>query len=100
MEGGRAKRNMEEEDENMEQFFALLRGIRAAKELLKNEPPNKKQKLNDHGKHVFPPSFQFEDFMPKKDRKMPELIVSEPSKKAEDAINEDGVGSLDLNLSL
>ncbi|KAJ6710650.1 PROTEIN NIM1-INTERACTING 3-LIKE [Salix koriyanagi] len=93
MDGAGKKRKLfnddldeEDEEEKIERFFALIKGIREARDRLMNVPDpalkpeidgkNKKRKLEEEKKQVtaWKPLFQREDFMEETDEKLKDLI--------------------------
>ncbi|KAJ6729327.1 PROTEIN NIM1-INTERACTING 3-LIKE [Salix viminalis] len=127
MDGAGKKRKLfnddldeEDEEEKIERFFALIKGIREARDRLMNVPDpalkpemdgkNQKRKLEEEKKQVtaWKPLFQREDFM-EETEKLKELIpaaavssslVDSSDQRKEAVKNDDNKASLDLNLSL
>ncbi|XVF05912.1 hypothetical protein REPUB_Repub06bG0002600 [Reevesia pubescens] len=128
MESGRKKRKMgngeekdiEEEEEKVEKFFALIRSTREMRDRLRNVPNGSKEEELEKKKlqeeksvaaAVWNPTFQPEDFMEEdsKSKINHPLVVNDagPSSKREQEqeqekeTNEEGEDTgLDLNLSL
>lgn len=53
---------VEDEEEQMEKFFGLLRSIKATRDCWRNEESKKKVKKVKEEKAVWTPSFEWEDF--------------------------------------
>ncbi|KAJ8630658.1 hypothetical protein MRB53_023981 [Persea americana] len=90
----------EEEEERMEEFYALLRQIKATKDHWRSESNERKKKkmkmvMKVEAKEAWTPSFEWEDFKAVIEFNRP-LFCPGPSRK-EGEIKE--VNSLDLNLS-
>lgn len=93
--------NLDKEDEErMEEFYALLRHIKATKDHWRsesNEREKKKKVIKAEAKVAWTPSFEWEDFLEAIEFKSP-LLLPGPSRNDQGEIKEDI--SLDLNLSL
>lgn len=126
MDGASKKRKLfsddldeENEEEKIERFFALIKGIREARDRLMNvsdpalkpeiDGKNKKRKLEEEMKQVtvWKPLFQREDFMAETEKLkdlIPAAAVStslvDSSQRKEAVKNDENKASLDLNLSL
>ncbi|KAJ6400919.1 hypothetical protein OIU84_016359 [Salix udensis] len=125
MDGASKKRKLfhddldeENEEEKIEKFFALINGIREARDRLMNAPDlalklemdasnGNKRKLEEKKKQftVWKPSFQREDFMEETEmiRNPPAAAASalvDSSQRKEVTEKDDRRESLDLNLSL
>lgn len=126
MDGASKKRKLfsddldeENEEEKIERFFALITGIREARDRLMNvsdpalkpeiDGKNKKRKLEEEKKQVtvWKPLFQREDFMAETEKLkdlIPAAAVStslvDSSQRKEAVKNDENKASLDLNLSL
>jgi len=125
MDGASKKRKLfhddldheENEEEKIEEFFALIKGIREARDRLMNvsdpalkleiDTKNNKRKLEEETKKftVWKPSFQREDFMEETEmiRTLPAAVASalvDSSQRKEVTEKDEHKESLDLNLSL
>ncbi|KAE8697160.1 hypothetical protein F3Y22_tig00110630pilonHSYRG00031 [Hibiscus syriacus] len=99
----------EQEDEKMEQFFALLRNFREARnkrkqelrqrddeeEMSKNMKKNKASNLGDDEQPSWVPRFEWEDFTAEIEFRRPLIVFPTPYNKKQE--EDDG---LDLNLTL
>ncbi|GFZ09623.1 hypothetical protein Acr_21g0002220 [Actinidia rufa] len=103
--------NEEDEEEEMEKFFALVRSAKDVRERLnKSQEEEKKKDEGEKPVGVWNPSFQLEDFMEGdyKSKDTPQASLAGPSKredeshetKEEDHKEGGGGDRLDLNLSL
>lgn len=90
----------DDEEEKMEEFFALIRSIRATKEGMRKEANESKEKKReeDNRKAVWTPTFEWEDFMQEMEFKSP-VIFSNFSNDEKGGEKTKGLESLDLNLS-
>ena len=102
--------NEEDEEEEMDKFFALVRSVKDVRERLnKSQEGEKKKGEGEKPVGVWNPSFQLEDFMEGGDKSKgtPQASLAGPSKREDETREEDPNGGgggggdrLDLNLSL
>ncbi|XP_068642068.1 protein NIM1-INTERACTING 1-like [Aristolochia californica] len=85
-----------DEEEKMEQFYALLRRIKATKDRLRAESSESKKKKVNERKAPWAPSFELEDFAQEIDFKNPVSFWGPPKKSQKKEKDQ----TLDLNLSL
>ncbi|KAE8693699.1 hypothetical protein F3Y22_tig00110794pilonHSYRG00102 [Hibiscus syriacus] len=104
----------EQEDEKMEQFFALLRSFREARNKRKHElrqrddeedinkkKKNKTSKLGDDERSSWVPRFEWEDFTAEFEFRRPLVVVfPTPYNKKEDKKKQEEYDGLALNLTL
>ncbi|CAL5423261.1 unnamed protein product [Camellia sinensis] len=105
MEGGRAKRQVnddEEEEEKINTFFTLIKNMQDVRNQTvnsseENKPKGKEKEIMKSSKGSLSLSFELEDFM--KDGHFAAVLPSSSTKNDEQAKLEKQAG-LDLNLSL
>ncbi|KAK8693748.1 hypothetical protein V6N13_071318 [Hibiscus sabdariffa] len=100
----------EQEDEKMEQFFALLRNFREARNKRKHElrqrddeeetKKNKTSKSVDDERSSWVPKFEWEDFTAEIEFRRPLVVFPTPYGKKDDKKKQEEDDGLDLNLTL
>ncbi|GMI66661.1 hypothetical protein HRI_000335400 [Hibiscus trionum] len=100
-----------QEDEKMEQFFALLRNFREARNKRKHElrqrddeeemcKKNKTSKSGDDERSSWVPKFEWEDFTAEIEFGRPLIVFPTPYNKKDDKKKQEEDDGLDLNLTL
>ena len=100
----------EQEDQKMEQFFALIRNFQEARnrrkdelrqrdEKIKNKRQNKIRRLDDE-QSSWIPTFEWEDFTEEIEFRRPPIIFPTPYNKKDDNKKQEEDDGLDIKLTL